>query len=260
MANGPTQNIPSIAAGAGNIVYAAVPGIGVYRSEDNGVNWIAVLQSPAIDYVEVAAIDNHAFAGSFFAGARYSSNNGSTWFISNGFPTDASVFALGPVVDEMVLAGTDLAPSWIYASFDGGISFSPYSEGLAERASVEAFAVNDTFMFAGTDDHGVWRRVRPGVVSVQTESEILRDYHLAQNHPNPFNPTTTISYTIPSDGFVNLSVYNTIGEEVRTLVNEFKEAGSHNENFNATGLSSGIYFYKLKAGNFVQTKKMILMK
>jgi len=192
LANIPTQYIPSVAAGADNFVYAAVPSIGVYRSEDNGVNWIPVLQSPAIDYVEVAAFNNYAFAGSFFAGARYSSNNGSTWFESSGFPSDASVFALGPVDDEMVLAGTDLAPSWIYASFNNGVSFTPYSEGLADRASVEVIAVNDSFMFAGTDDHGVWRRLRPGVVSVQTKPEIPQEYHLAQNYPNPFNPTTTI--------------------------------------------------------------------
>jgi photosystem II stability/assembly factor-like uncharacterized protein len=260
LANIPNIYIPSVSAGADNFVYAAVPSIGVYRSEDNGVNWIAVLQSPAIDYVEVAAFENFAFAGSFFAGARHSSNNGSTWFESSGFPADASVFALGPVGDDIVLAGTDLAPSWIYASFDNGVSFSPYSEGLADRASVEVIAVNDTFMFAGTDDHGVWRRLRPGIVSVQAELEIPQDFYLAQNYPNPFNPRTTISYTIPSDGFVKLSVYNTIGEEVRTIVNEFKEAGSYDENFNASELSSGIYFYKLQAGNFVQTKKMILMK
>jgi hypothetical protein len=241
-------------------VYAAVPSIGVYRSEDNGVNWIPVLQSPAIDYVEVAAFENFAFAGSFFAGARHSSNNGSTWFESSGFPADASVFALGPAGDDMVLAGTDLAPSWIYASFDNGVSFSPYSEGLANRASVEAIAVNDTFMFAGTDDHGVWRRLRPGVVSVQTELEIPQKFHLAQNYPNPFNPATTIEYSIHSDGFVKLSVFNAIGEEVRTLVSEFNKAGSYKEIFDAGNLSSGIYFYKLQAGSFVETRKMILLK
>jgi photosystem II stability/assembly factor-like uncharacterized protein len=260
LANIPSIYIPSVAVGGGNYVYAAVPSIGVYRSEDNGVNWIAVLQSPAIDYVEVAAIDNNAFAGSFFEGARYSSNNGSVWFISNGFPSDASIFALGPVGDGMVLAGTDLAPSWIYASFDNGVSFSPYSEGLGERASVEAFAVNDTFMFAGTDDHGVWRRLLPGIVSVQAESEIPQDFYLAQNYPNPFNPTTTIKYSIVSEEFATLKVFNAIGEELLTLVSEVKPAGNYEVIFNAENLASGIYYYRLNAGEFSAIKKMILMK
>ncbi len=105
-------------------------------------------------------------------------------------------------------------------------------------------------------------------VSVSDNELFVNEFELNQNYPNPFNPSTTIRYTIPSDGFVKLSVYNTIGEEVRTLINEFKEAGSYDENFEAADLSSGIYFYKLQAGNpsignghsFVQIKKMILLK
>jgi len=77
-----------------------------------------------------------------FQSFNYSSSYGNTWFVSNGFPTDASIFALGPVGGGMILAGTDLSPSWIYASFDNGNFFSPYSEGLFENASVEAFAAN----------------------------------------------------------------------------------------------------------------------
>ena len=257
--NSPNLYTPSLAA-SGDYVYAAVPsGAGVYRSVDNGVTWILALQS-TVDYVEVAAIDNNAFAGSFFGGARYSSNNGSNWSVCGGFPSDASVFALGPVGDEMVLAGTDLAPSWIYATFDNGVSFSPYSEGLAERASVEAFAVNNTFMFAGTDDHGVWRRLRPGVVGTEVQFNLPTEYSLSQNYPNPFNPTTTIQYSIPKSGNVKLTVYNFLGEEVVTLVNDFKETGVYKVNFNSKDLTSGIYFYRLDAGNYSSVKKMILLK
>ncbi|NIR95588.1 MAG: hypothetical protein GWO08_18695, partial [Gammaproteobacteria bacterium] len=119
------QHIPSVAAGGG-YVYAIVQGIGIYRSADNGVNWTVALQS-TVDYVEVAALENYAYAGSFFSGARYSSNFGSTWLVSAGFPTETSVFDIEPVGDGMVLAGTDLSPSWIYASFNNGASYSPYS-------------------------------------------------------------------------------------------------------------------------------------
>ena len=258
-ANGPLINIESIAA-SGNFVYAAIPsGSGVYRSLDNGVNWILSLQS-TVDYVEVAAIDNYAYAGAFFGEARYSSNNGSTWNASVGFPFETSVFALGPVGEGVILAGTDQEPNWIYYSVNYGASYQPYSEGLAERASVEAFAVNDTFMFAGTDYHGVWRRLRPGIVSVETEQEIPQGFNLAQNYPNPFNPTTAIRYTIPESGTVKLTVFNTLGEEVRTLVNNFKEAGTYTINFNASDLSSGIYYYRLQVNTFIETKKMVIMK
>ncbi len=252
-------NIPSLAS-SGNYVYAAVPsGAGVYRSVDNGVNWSVSLQS-TVDYVEVAAIDNYAFAGAFFGGARYSSNNGSTWFVCSGFPTDASVFALGPVADGMVLAGTDLSPSWIYASFNNGVSFSPYSEELFENAPVEVFTVNNTHMFAGTDYNGVWRRLRPGVVSTENHSNNQVEYDLSQNYPNPFNPSTIIEYSIPVDAYVTLIVYNSLGKEVANLVSKFKSAGSYSKEFIAEDLSSGIYFYIMRAGNFIQTKKMVLLK
>lgn len=85
-------------------------------------------------------------------------------------------------------------------------------------------------------------------------------YTLGQNYPNPFNPSTKIGYSIPVEGFVNLDVYNSIGQKVATLVNESKTAGTYEVNFDAARLSSGIYFYKISSGNFTETKKMILMK
>jgi Secretion system C-terminal sorting domain/Beta-propeller repeat len=83
---------------------------------------------------------------------------------------------------------------------------------------------------------------------------------LEQNFPNPFNPSTTIHFSVPSSEFVTLKVFDVLGNEVATLVNEEKPAGFYEVNFNAAGLSSGIYFYKLKAGSFVETKKMLLIK
>ncbi len=91
-------------------------------------------------------------------------------------------------------------------------------------------------------------------------SSIPDKYSLSQNYPNPFNPVTAIKYSIPNEGFVSLKIYNVLGSEVATLVNEFKNAGSYNVSFNAENLSSGVYYYKLKSGTFVETKKMILLK
>jgi hypothetical protein len=83
---------------------------------------------------------------------------------------------------------------------------------------------------------------------------------LDQNYPNPFNPRTTISYTLPAETRVSLVVYDASGREVATLVNETKGAGRHAVDFNATGLSSGVYFYRLVAGAIVEQKKMVLLK
>ncbi|MDH3267255.1 MAG: FG-GAP-like repeat-containing protein [Ignavibacteria bacterium] len=100
-----------------------------------------------------------------------------------------------------------------------------------------------------------------GVSSTDESDDILPlKYTLEQNYPNPFNPITTIRYSIPEEGLVSLKVYNLIGEEVVTLVNEIKQSGNYDVIFDAAKLSSGVYMYKIQAGSFVETRKMILMK
>ena len=85
-------------------------------------------------------------------------------------------------------------------------------------------------------------------------------FYLHQNYPNPFNPITSIQYAVSSRQFVSLKVYDVLGNEIANLVNEEKAAGIYEINFNSNNLSSGIYFYKLQAGSFVETKKMVLLK
>lgn len=85
-------------------------------------------------------------------------------------------------------------------------------------------------------------------------------YSLSQNYPNPFNPTTAINYAIPVDGMVTLTIFNSLGEKIRVLVNEVQQAGHYSINFDATQLTSGLYFYKIEAGNFSSVKKMMLLK
>ena len=99
----------------------------------------------------------------------------------------------------------------------------------------------------------------------KNDNSIITDYKLFQNYPNPFNPTTTISYSIPSVGTghaptVQLKIYDILGRDVATLVNKEQSSGNYIVTFNASRLASGIYFYTLRAGDFVQTKKLVLMK
>jgi len=99
------------------------------------------------------------------------------------------------------------------------------------------------------------------IVDVENENgEIPTDYSLQQNYPNPFNPTTTITFSLPAAGLVNLSIYNILGEEVATLLNEELTAGNHKVTFDASQLPSGIYVYSLKANGKVLSKKMALIK
>lgn len=97
-------------------------------------------------------------------------------------------------------------------------------------------------------------------VSVEDETLTAKDFYLNQNFPNPFNPATRINYGVAKAGNVEISVYNILGNKVASPVNEFKPAGNYSVDFNASKLSSGVYFYKIVANGFVQTKKMILEK
>ncbi|MCC6866090.1 MAG: T9SS type A sorting domain-containing protein [Ignavibacteria bacterium] len=92
-------------------------------------------------------------------------------------------------------------------------------------------------------------------------NEIPRKFELYQNYPNPFNPITNIKFDLPKDAQVTIKIYDLLGREVANLVkNEMKKSGTHHVKWNAGNLASGVYFYRIEAGNFVQSKKMVLVK
>ena len=95
---------------------------------------------------------------------------------------------------------------------------------------------------------------------VNNNNNVPKVYSLNQNYPNPFNPSTQISFGLPKSGNVKLVVFDILGREVKTLVNEFQTAGTHSITFDASSLSSGIYFYSITANDFTATKKMLLIK
>jgi len=99
-----------------------------------------------------------------------------------------------------------------------------------------------------------------GINSEEKEQIIPKEYSLYQNYPNPFNPTTTIKFDLPNDGIIALEIFDILGRRIATLIDDYKPAGSYEQVFNASSLASGVYVYKLQAGDFVSSKKMILLK
>ena len=97
-------------------------------------------------------------------------------------------------------------------------------------------------------------------VEVTRTSPVPEAYSLSQNYPNPFNPATLIQYALPASGRVTLTVYNVLGQEVRTLVNDIQGAGRYTVTFDASSLSSGLYFYRVQSGSYTAVKKMMLVK
>ncbi|RKZ00273.1 MAG: hypothetical protein DRQ13_00760 [Ignavibacteriae bacterium] len=146
----------------------------------------------------------------------------------------------------------------------GNVNISIYSSQLqvGDILKVRATATDETIFnnIVHYPDSGyALIHVLPSTVDV-SNPEQLYTYSLKQNYPNPFNPSTTISYQIPEISFVTIKVYDVLGNEVATLVNKENPIGSYEVEFNASSLSSGIYFYRLQAGNFVETKKMVLLR
>ncbi|MDP3147705.1 MAG: T9SS type A sorting domain-containing protein [Ignavibacteria bacterium] len=112
----------------------------------------------------------------------------------------------------------------------------------------------------GFDDIRIMKLADPPVGIQENGEGIVDIYDLKQNYPNPFNPSTTIQYSVKEAGLVSLKIYNTIGQEVASLVNEYKKSGYHYINFNASNLASGVYIYQLRSGSNMLAKKMILLK
>ena len=133
-------------------------------------------------------------------------------------------------------------------NWEGNLAYSPYNTDLAWQTPREW-----TYTWIGDTTH---------VTGVEgyDKGNVVNSYELAQNYPNPFNPTTTIHYSLPKGGQVKIELFNMLGQMLRTLVDERKPAGRYKTKFNAENLSSGIYFYRIQAGRFAQTRKMILMK
>lgn len=116
-------------------------------------------------------------------------------------------------------------------------------------------------IYAPTGPYDIWAAYGcSGPVSVEDNEPLPSEYALLQNYPNPFNPITTIKYSIPEQTFIKIKVFNMLGQEIATLVNQELQSGNYEVTFSAVNYTSGVYFYRIEAGNFVQTRKMILMK
>ena len=192
-----------------------------------------------------------------------STNNGTSWKAANaGLPKYINVYYQ---ILSLVASGTSLfagtVGGGVYMSTNNGTSWSAVNTGLT-HLGIHALAVKDTYLFAGGDSTGVMRRpLSEFVTSVgQPNSVPPAQFSLGQNYPNPFNPATTIGYSVPRQSQVNITVFNALGQTVSTLVSGIEDAGVHEVRFDGTGLASGVYFYRLQADGYVQTRRLLLLK
>jgi len=261
-------------------ILAGTVNYGLIKSTDGGITWIHTVNSYS-DYVfysfnkintanssgnELYGVTNHGILHSIDYGTTWSSLSNDP-FIMYGGNFNGSIFNIVPANNQsgkLFLAGTsrgtiyyseDNCASWKLTD-NTGIIFYDYS-GIENLVNV------GQYLIATANSRGAWiRPINELVTAVQKEVNLLpEDFTLNQNYPNPFNPTTVISYQLPVFSHVLLKVYDDLGREVVTLVDNFQQAGNYKVSFKyAKQLSSGVYFYTIKAGNFSETKKMLMLK
>ncbi|MBU2492324.1 MAG: T9SS type A sorting domain-containing protein [Bacteroidetes bacterium] len=153
----------------------------------------------------------------------------------------------------------------LYFSSDSGKTWTEEKLSDSELKGRDIVFTDDNSGWLICDNGKIYRttNTEPGVTALETEKVIGSSYKLMQNYPNPFNPETTINYQLPFSSYVTLKVYDALGKEITTLVNEFKTAGEYQIKFRSSissGISSGVYFYRLKTNDFIEIKKMLLLK
>ncbi|MDP3148579.1 MAG: T9SS type A sorting domain-containing protein, partial [Ignavibacteria bacterium] len=168
------------------------------------------------------------------------------------------VFAFtSTTLDPTNLPAKELVASKITDHKIGGITFTgeiPEPGTVIKISGYKPLVPGDEFTVTAP------KAILSDVEDKSNDGNLPHTYMLHQNYPNPFNPITTISYSIANPGLVTVKIFNILGEEILQLVNEYKNSGSYSVNFDASKLSSGIYFYTLNSGSFVSTKKMVVLK
>jgi photosystem II stability/assembly factor-like uncharacterized protein len=252
----------------GSTILAASSGQGTYRSTNNGSTWSKITAGLGdTDYVsQFAYVGSSVYVATQGYGVYRSTDNGVSWTVVGTGLLNADLST--PDVTSLVSDGTNL-----YAGDQGSSSAGVFSllniTGTWHAATtgftnkyITSLAIVGTQLFAGTLGAGVWSRSLAQLTTAVQESKSVLPtaFALAQNYPNPFNPSTTISYELPTNSRVTLKIFNLLGQEVATLVDGQQDAGSHALQWNAANVSSGVYFYRLQADNFSQTRKLLLLK
>jgi len=244
----------------------AATSMGIFANPNNGNIWYPASSGipPSTSINAVVNLGSTMLAGTI-NGLYHSSNNGTYWYQVSG--VYANAFYCFAVYGNFIFAGTG---SGVFVSTDTGYNWTNVSAGSGiDYTPIYSIAVFQDQLMVGTYQKGVWKRKiteMTGNVSVEKEN-LPNEFELKQNYPNPFNPATTIEYSVPMAETQNpaplrvlIKIYDVLGREIQTLVDDYKTAGNYSIQFNGTNLPSGIYYYVLNTGNSRITKKMTLLK
>lgn len=283
LTNGPGINIPfgtitTIAAAKSDssYIYVGTDDGNVWVTTDGGINWNLISASLPQRWVTRVAVDysDEQTAYVTFSGYRWdeylshiyrTTNAGTSWMdISSNLPeAPLNDIIIDPEKDSTLYVASDVG---VFTSANLGANWAHLGNQLPNSPIMDLVLHNDTrTLVAATYGRSIYKYHLDIITVSSNDNAQPINLKLFQNYPNPFNPTTRIKFTIPQNERretknVIMKVYDVLGNEIATLVNEEKPAGDYEVEFNASGMPGGIYFYKLKAGPLAQTRKMILLK
>ena len=246
--------------GGPSIVFAGVQNGGVFVSTDEGANWTLPSNTLANTITTALAVmpndrdGVNLLAGTQGSGVFLSTDNGASW-TQIGLPNT--------VVSSFVVSGKSIFTSsnqGVFLSTNDGANWNPVNSGL-NNTDIRWLTVGGVYLYAGTGAD-LWRRPLSEMISSvnPVASGLTHQFLLEQNYPNPFNPTTTIGYSLSSRSHVTMNIFNPLGQKVATLVDETEESGHHSVRFDGSSPASGVYFYRIVAGTFVATKKLLVLR
>lgn len=243
-------------------VFAGTYGGGIFHTIDNGNTWNQINNGipNCCAVFSIATAGNVIFSSVTGNGVFISMDNGNNWYENNnGLSTETDIKSLITYWSNC-FAGLDGKGVYQYDNIDS--VWSPINSGLPNNVIVNDMKIMNNYLIIGTANDGVWKRpLNELITNVDQKWETEpKDYKLLQNYPNPFNPTTTVKYSLPESNQVHIKLYDILGREIQTILDEYKLAGIYEVEFSAKELPSGVYFYKMESGNFSKINKMVLVK
>jgi hypothetical protein len=210
------------------------------------------------NWIECIAFDchNNIYLG-FLNGILYSSNFGESW---TQIFTTTTLSVHNILISDDYIYAMPYEDRYIYCSSNQGVSWFQLGSGL-ENKNVSVLTRNATgSLYCGTLNHGIFKGLESLISVSPISSTIPRQYKLYNNYPNPFNPQTRIRFDVPEESFININIYNSVGQLVDVLVQQNYKPGQYEIEWNAENYASGIYFCNFRAKNYNQTNKLILIK
>ncbi|MCK6462826.1 MAG: T9SS type A sorting domain-containing protein [Candidatus Pacebacteria bacterium] len=245
--------VNTMAGAGGDKIYAGI-GSFLYYSQDNGNNWIELDVGVNGTIRSLAAQPSGTiYAGFWGKGIFRSKNDGNNWEECNEGLEDDAVISIQ--IDDGTGNTFAAVTKSVYQYNEESRSWIKISDGL-RTLFLRSLAISpEGYLFAGTQNYGLYRSSK-----IVFRKPLPATYFLNQNYPNPFNSITTIEFSIPQTGFTTLTIFNALGQKVETLIADHLEADSYSIRWNASGLTSGIYFYRLQSNNFTDSKKLVLVQ